>query len=73
MRIMRARVCACVHADLHHTFYGGKRFYELTTQKTWNRKTKMKMDTDDIRDIETKLWGGQYTEALGKQAQTHKE
>ena len=33
----------------------------------------MKMDTDDIRDIETKLWGGQYTEALGKQAQTHKE
>jgi hypothetical protein len=31
----------------------------------------MKMDADDICDIETKMCGRQYTEALGKQAQTH--
>jgi hypothetical protein len=33
----------------------------------------MKMDTDEICDIETKMWGRQYIEALGKQAQTREE
>jgi hypothetical protein len=33
----------------------------------------MKMDADDICDIATKMWGRQYIEALGKQAQTHEE
>jgi hypothetical protein len=50
-------------------FYEGKSYYELTTWKTWKRKTKMKINTDDIFDTETKMWGRRYIE----QAQTHEE
>jgi hypothetical protein len=37
------------------------------------RKTKKNMDAYDICDTETKMWGRQYIEALGKQAETHDE
>jgi hypothetical protein len=33
----------------------------------------MKIETDDICDTETKMWGRQYIEALEKQAHTHEE